>query len=454
MFTRLLTSLLCASALTAGAQTLTVNFADSADCSRTALRVSMQQGQNKFDARRVNLERTAANTLTLPSLNLDGMDFAPAWLSVGRTSIPVILQPGTTLEVNVPAAGEGQRAPATFAGSNAEASDYLGKYEETFRFDRYIAFANDSVSVIPGSDALLEKGYAALLPDLGQLPSGEVRDFLTRLTDDAYLATQVRLCGKDRDRATRLLAGVDINSWIGLYNYLPIWKFERSLPEADFQADMAPWGNIYLKAIADSVTQPAVREALLEQCARKVLEWGHCDNPDDFWVPFVAMAGDSSKVVRQYAPKIESLKRTRAGMQAIDFTFTDRDGAQHRLSDHFGKLLYIDIWASWCGPCRKETPYLVEHYNEYYKDNDKIEFLSISVDEDRDSWLKALDADKPVWNQYNAAGDSHKALSKAYGINAIPRFMIIGADGTIVDVDTFRPSDPSFRTKLDALISK
>lgn len=453
MFNRILLSLFCASALTAGAQTMIVNFADSADCSKASLKVSLQKGQNKFDARQVSLDRTADNTLTLPAIDFGDMPLAPAWLNVGHTSIPVILQPGTTLEVKVPATGDGEGA-VSFSGPNALASDYFGKYEDAFRFNKYIAFTGDSISVIPGSDTRLDNEYASLVPELDKLPAGETRDFLAHLTDDACLATQVRLCGKDRSRVGRLLADVDVNSWIGLYNYLPIWKFERSLPETDYKSDMAPWGNIYIKAIADSITEPAVREALLDQCARKVLEWGHCDNLDDFWLPFVAVAGDSSRVVKQYAPKIESLRRTRVGMRAIDFAFYDKDGVEHHLSDFFGKLLYIDVWASWCGPCRKETPYLVSHYNEYYKNNDKVEFISISVDEDRDSWIKALEADKPVWGQYNVSGDAHKFMSKAYGINSIPRFMIIGADGTIVSADTFRPSADDFRFRLDALIAK
>ena len=107
--------------------------------------------------------------------------------------------------------------------------------------------------------------------------------------------------------------------------------------------------------------------------------------------------GEDSPVVKYYANKVKSLKSTRAGMKAIDINFTDADGKPHKLSDFFGKVIYIGVWASWCGPCRKEIPHIARHYTEYYKGNDKVMFLSISVDEDENAWKKAMEKDKPLW---------------------------------------------------------
>lgn len=76
-------------------------------------------------------------------------------------------------------------------------------------------------------------------------------------------------------------------------------------------------------------------------------------------------------------------------------------------------------------------------------------FISISVDENREAWLKMIGNDKPQWAQYHVNEDQNEALSDAYGINAIPRFMVIKADGTIGDSDAFRPSDDDFHKKLD-----
>lgn len=198
------------------------------------------------------------------------------------------------------------------------------------------------------------------------------------------------------EKAAILLDTVDLNSWIGLYNYLPVWAFESKLETPDFDADMTPWGLAYIKAIDEKITDPDVRKALLNNCALQVLEWGQCNNVDDFWLPFVEFAGEDSPVVKYYANKVKSLKSTRAGMKAIDINFTDADGKPHKLSEFFGKVIYIDVWASWCGPCRKEIPHIARHYTEYYKGNDKVMFLSISVDEDENAWKKAMEKDKPL----------------------------------------------------------
>lgn len=138
-------------------------------------------------------------------------------------------------------------------------------------------------------------------------------------------------------------------------------------------------------------------------------------------------------------------------MGAKDFSFEDAQGQQHRLSDLRGKVVYIDVWATWCGPCKREIPYLAKRVEEY-KGNDKVVFISISVDENREDWLKMIGNDKPQWAQYHVNEDQNEALTDAYGINAIPRFMVIKADGTIGDSDAFRPSDDDFYKKLDAFL--
>ena len=185
-----------------------------------------------------------------------------------------------------------------------------------------------------------------------------------------------------------------------------------------------------------------------------MISWGKCDNIDDFWTPFVEFAGKDSRAVRRYADRVISIKKNKSGMPAIDFSFKDRDGNSHRLSDYFGKVLYIDCWASWCGPCRKEIPHIEKHYKEYYKGNDKIAFISISIDEDRDAWLRLIEKDKPEWLQFIASGEESEALSKAYGIMGIPRFLLFNADGTIAVAGAFRPSDENFRQKLDEVINR
>ncbi len=140
-------------------------------------------------------------------------------------------------------------------------------------------------------------------------------------------------------------------------------------------------------------------------------------------------------------------------MTAPDFTFSDRNGKGYRLSDMRGKVLYIDCWATWCGPCCREIPFLEKRVEEY-KGNDKVRFVSISVDSNKEAWEKKLDKDKPEWEQFIVNGEENKIMSKAYGISGIPRFILINPDGTIADGDAFRPSNENFHQKLDAVLNK
>ena len=87
------------------------------------------------------------------------------------------------------------------------------------------------------------------------------------------------------------------------------------------------------------------------------------------------------------------------GSQAIDFTMTDKKGKVFRLSDFRGKAVYIDVWATWCGPCCAEIPHM-EKLAAHYAKNKKIELISISLDEDHAKWEKKLAEDKPEWKQF------------------------------------------------------
>lgn len=127
------------------------------------------------------------------------------------------------------------------------------------------------------------------------------------------------------------------------------------------------------------------------------------------------------------------------GEQAVSFTMTDRDGNELALADLRGKAVYIDVWATWCGPCCAEIPY-VEKLVEHFKDDGRIQFVSISLDEDRDSWIKKLDKDQPSWPQYICPDNFDSELAKNYNIDGIPRFLFFDKDGKVISLNAPRPS--------------
>ncbi len=123
------------------------------------------------------------------------------------------------------------------------------------------------------------------------------------------------------------------------------------------------------------------------------------------------------------------IKASSVGEIAPDLKFKDKNGKEVSISSFKGKVLIVDFWASWCGPCKAEIPKLKAIYNDF-KNNKKVAFLSISIDEKRENWLKALDNEKMEWTQLLAPNSGKEALEK-YQFKGIPFIIAIGADGHI-----------------------
>lgn len=131
-----------------------------------------------------------------------------------------------------------------------------------------------------------------------------------------------------------------------------------------------------------------------------------------------------------------------------------RDGSRTTLSEVIrGKVAYIDFWATWCAPCCREIPYFEKVWQQY-KDNDQIVFVSVSQDDNAKAWEKKMDADHPQWPNYIFDKITGRQFLEAMGINAIPRFIIVGRDGRIISVDAVRPSDKEVVAALDAALAR
>lgn len=140
------------------------------------------------------------------------------------------------------------------------------------------------------------------------------------------------------------------------------------------------------------------------------------------------------------------------GQPSPSFAYENFKGGTTKLEDFKGKYVYIDVWATWCGPCRQEIPFLQKVEEKYH--GKKIEFVSISVDQmkDHEKWKKMV-TDKSLGGvQLFADKDWSSAFVQAYGINSIPRFLLIGPDGKVIDPDAARPSDPALVEQLDKLL--
>lgn len=134
----------------------------------------------------------------------------------------------------------------------------------------------------------------------------------------------------------------------------------------------------------------------------------------------------------------------KAGMQAPEITMNGVDDKPMKLSEIYNKrVVLIDFWASWCGPCRRANPRLVALYNKYKNEKIKgakkgFEIVSVSLDKDKDPWIKAIAKDSLYWQYHMSDLKGWKsAVSETYGIGFIPQACLVGPDGKIIAVYTF-----------------
>lgn len=140
------------------------------------------------------------------------------------------------------------------------------------------------------------------------------------------------------------------------------------------------------------------------------------------------------------------------GEPAIDFNYPDKHGTEFSLSSFKGNLVYVDVWATWCGPCIAQIPALQKLEKEYHGKN--IVFLSISLDKDKEDWLKML-AEEELGGIQLLAGeewgaDGFRGISRDYVIYSIPRFMLFSADGNVISTEAPRPASGEIRGLLDS----
>jgi len=126
----------------------------------------------------------------------------------------------------------------------------------------------------------------------------------------------------------------------------------------------------------------------------------------------------------------EAMKKTTLGAVAPDFTMNDPEGKPIQLSSLRGKVVMIDFWASWCGPCRQENPNVVKLYQQYHDKG--FEILGVSLDKTNEEWIKAIQDDQLKWLHVSDLQFWQNTAARLYSVNAIPQTYLLDKEGKII----------------------
>lgn len=179
------------------------------------------------------------------------------------------------------------------------------------------------------------------------------------------------------------------------------------------------------------------------------------DNNEVLYNILTNLSNDSTQI-SELTDLYKKLSIIKKGMKSPEFiNYENYKGGTTSLSDLKGKYVYIDVWATWCGPCIAEIPSLKKVEALYHNKN--IEFVSISIDvKDRpvynyDKWRQMIEEKSLGGVQLFADNAWNSQFTKAFVINSIPRFLLIDPDGNIVSGDAPRPSDQKLIELFDSL---
>ena len=149
-------------------------------------------------------------------------------------------------------------------------------------------------------------------------------------------------------------------------------------------------------------------------------------------MPQIPATYDNDAAINRIKGNVEKMKKTAVGQKFTDFEMNDPEGNPVKLSDYVGKgkVVLVDFWASWCGPCRREMPNLVELYKQYKGKN--FEIVGVSLDRDNDSWKKAIKDLGITWPQMSDLKFWDCEGAKLYAVSSIPHTMLVDGEGTIL----------------------
>lgn len=241
---------------------------------------------------------------------------------------------------------------------------------------------------------------------------------------------------------------VEDEDWVDLDEYRDLVSELAHLLDAANRdlKEIYPKTLAQMKYIADRFENEKVRNTLLHNLAATYVDRHGIDDIQEMENLYFTYVKDED-MLAAYASKYEKWDVSKPGKPSPAFEAPDVNGKMWTLDDFKGKYVYIDLWATWCNPCRREFPYL-KALEEDFKDAE-IVFVGLCTDKDKDKW-EAMVKSGAVSGVQLYLGPQSK-FQKAYNVAGIPRFILLDKESRIISNDMSRPSSDETAMTLNAL---
>lgn len=387
---------------------------------------------------------------------VEGLDAVYAKLYYGRNFKTIYFEKGD--QVSVSFTGRDFNGSFKFEGDKAPAVEYLNRVKLTalpdedyaLPFDEFLAKTrakeNDALSLLQ-ANSLSGVGNFQHMEE-GRIKYSYGATLLMHPVGHQMMARNMFYAPDQAYYDVIESYMVEDESWIELDEYRGfIIEAAHVLDAANREVtDIYPKTVAQMKYIAGRFKSEKVRSTLLHNLAATYVDRHGIDRIQELENIYYTYIKDEA-LIADYKAKFDKWDLSKPGKPSPEIQAVDIDGKQWTLADFRGKYIYIDMWATWCNPCRREMPYLKELEEKFSDAN--IVFLGLSTDSDKSKWEAMVKKGELSGVQLYLGSQS--VFQKAYQIEGIPRFILLDREGKIINNNMSRPSEEITATTLESL---
>jgi thiol-disulfide isomerase/thioredoxin len=358
-----------------------------------------------------------------------------------------------------------------FSGDDQEVNNYLAGQNKIVKLAQVnsenFLYASDYSIFKSALDVLMQnmhsnfddfaKENAETYPDFVKMEIERLRLFKGTILLTYYtpVVTSNKIIEDAETSINQIISETDLNNpeLIGLTEFKPFvqnmmaYLLNKKVQEEKLEFTSAEeYAKFYFAKIDEYFVENTVKEELYYSFLKDFISYYGAESVVEPYNTYKDIATNKERL-SELDKTFSEYNKLAKGQASVNWTFPDIDGKNYSLSDFKGKYVYIDVWASWCGPCKRELPYLTQLKEKFADKN--IAIIQISVDENRADWVNLMQTENLQGIQLFTGGWAN-SLCDHFKITGIPRFILLDMDGNIINSNADRPSG-DIETVLNSL---